>query len=332
MPRRCASKARSAALAPTSEYYRSHEAELQCSHPVREAGRHRAGFEILLALPHGLRKSGRLQPLRGRGAAGVSYQLTREQRVSTEVSLEYEDVEDFFHPDGQEHLIAGLPTQYVFDNRDNKLDPKRGFRALAFAEPAHDFFTGATFVKQCAATLGLPGNRRRAALRAGRTSGGGHRSSARRSRRSRRTGASMPAAAARCAATNTRASARRTPTAIDRRPVLYGTVERVAHPGHRHDRHRAFRRRGRVVSEGEFLQLGGSRSALASACAISTPFGPLRIDAAVPINPGPGDPSFAIYAGVGQAFWMRSIQIILRSLMYGLCATPWRWSSAPCWC
>jgi len=33
-----------------------------------------------------------------------------------------------------------------------------------------------------------------------------------------------------------------------------------------------------------------------------TPFGPLRIDAAVPLNRGPGDPSFGIYAGVGQAF------------------------------
>ena len=33
-----------------------------------------------------------------------------------------------------------------------------------------------------------------------------------------------------------------------------------------------------------------------------TPFGPLRIDAAIPLNPGPDDPDFGIYAGVGQAF------------------------------
>ncbi len=33
-----------------------------------------------------------------------------------------------------------------------------------------------------------------------------------------------------------------------------------------------------------------------------TPFGPLRVDAAVPLNPGPGDPDFGIYAGIGQAF------------------------------
>lgn len=33
-----------------------------------------------------------------------------------------------------------------------------------------------------------------------------------------------------------------------------------------------------------------------------TPFGPLRLDAAVPLDPGPGDPDFAVYIGIGQAF------------------------------
>ncbi|TIT47702.1 MAG: hypothetical protein E5W72_19670, partial [Mesorhizobium sp.] len=33
-----------------------------------------------------------------------------------------------------------------------------------------------------------------------------------------------------------------------------------------------------------------------------TPFGPLRVDAAVPLNRGPDDPRFGIYAGIGQAF------------------------------
>ncbi|RLQ88430.1 autotransporter assembly complex protein TamA [Notoacmeibacter ruber] len=33
-----------------------------------------------------------------------------------------------------------------------------------------------------------------------------------------------------------------------------------------------------------------------------TPIGPIRLDAAVPINPRDGDPNFAIYAGIGQAF------------------------------
>lgn len=33
-----------------------------------------------------------------------------------------------------------------------------------------------------------------------------------------------------------------------------------------------------------------------------TGLGPIRLDAAVPLNPGPDDPSFAFYVGIGQAF------------------------------
>jgi translocation and assembly module TamA len=33
-----------------------------------------------------------------------------------------------------------------------------------------------------------------------------------------------------------------------------------------------------------------------------TPFGPLRMDAAVPLNRDESDPRFGIYAGIGQAF------------------------------
>ena len=33
-----------------------------------------------------------------------------------------------------------------------------------------------------------------------------------------------------------------------------------------------------------------------------TGFGPLRLDVAFPLNPRSGDPRFAVYAGIGQAF------------------------------
>ena len=57
-----------------------------------------------------------------------------------------------------------------------------------------------------------------------------------------------------------------------------------------------------TVSEDEFL--GSARFKVGAGVGLRylTPFGPLRIDAAVPLNRDPGDPSFAIYAGVGQAF------------------------------
>lgn len=34
----------------------------------------------------------------------------------------------------------------------------------------------------------------------------------------------------------------------------------------------------------------------------NTGFGPLRLDVGVPINPGPGDPKFGVYVGLGQSF------------------------------
>ena len=73
-----------------------------------------------------LRASGRLRPVLDRGASASSYEFTKTQSVSAELAVEYSDIEDFFHPDGQRHLIVSIPLQYVFDNRDNKLDPKHG--------------------------------------------------------------------------------------------------------------------------------------------------------------------------------------------------------------
>ncbi len=33
-----------------------------------------------------------------------------------------------------------------------------------------------------------------------------------------------------------------------------------------------------------------------------TAIGPIRLDVAIPVNPERGDPSYAIYVGIGQAF------------------------------
>lgn len=234
-------------------------------------------------------------------AAGLSYQFTREQSASVEVSLEYEDVTDFFHPDGQRHLIASLPTQYVFDNRDSKLDPKRGFRALAFAEPAHDFLTGATFVKlrgelstyraidaaqrfvvagrvAAGSIVGasldeVPADRRFYAGGGGSVRGYGYQD----------IGPKDPAGDPTGGLSYMELSG-------ELRVQVTETVGIVP-----------FVDAG-VVSGDEFL--GGARFKVGAGVGLRylTPFGPLRIDAAVPLNRDPGDPDFGIYAGVGQAF------------------------------
>ena len=33
-----------------------------------------------------------------------------------------------------------------------------------------------------------------------------------------------------------------------------------------------------------------------------TSFGPLRVDVGIPLNPGPNDPKFGVYVGLGQSF------------------------------
>ncbi len=234
-------------------------------------------------------------------AAGLSYQFTREQSASVEASLEYSDIDDFFHPDGERHLIASLPTQYVFDNRDNKLDPKKGFRALAFAEPAHDFFTGATFVKvrgelsayraiddaqrfvlagkvATGSILGasveeVPADRRFYAGGGGSVRGYNYQGIGPKDPNGNPTGGLSYLE-----------------LSGELRVQVTDTIGIVP-----------FIDAG-AVSEDEFL--GSARLKMGAGVGLRylTPFGPLRIDAAVPLNRDPGDPDFAIYAGVGQAF------------------------------
>ena len=47
----------------------------------------------------------------------------------------------------KEYLIVSTPLQYVYDNRDNKLNPTKGFRLFGYIEPAYDMINTTTFVK-----------------------------------------------------------------------------------------------------------------------------------------------------------------------------------------
>ncbi|TGV79379.1 outer membrane protein assembly factor, partial [Mesorhizobium sp. M2D.F.Ca.ET.145.01.1.1] len=80
-----------------------------------------------------------------KGSTGLSYELDKKQTVSAEVALDYSRIHDAFGK--HTYLIASIPLQYVYDSRDNKLNPTSGFRALAYAEPSYDILNGATFLK-----------------------------------------------------------------------------------------------------------------------------------------------------------------------------------------
>jgi translocation and assembly module TamA len=231
--------------------------------------------------------------------AGVAYDLTKKQSVSAEVAVEYGDVEDYYGRNT--YLLVSVPLQYVYDNRDDKLNPTSGYRALAFVQPAHDFLDGVTFVKMRAeGSAYYSFDKENAVIAAGRLAVGSI------------VGASLLDVPA-----NHRfyagggGSVRGYPyqgigpkapngDPIGGLSVVEGSAElRIA----------VTETISVVpfvdaanVSENEFPSLDDIRVGAGVGVRYMTPFGPLRIDGAIPLNRYPGDPNFGIYAGIGQAF------------------------------
>lgn len=235
------------------------------------------------------------------GSAGLSYELSESQTVSAEAKIEYSDISDYYHPDGQRHLLVSLPVQYVLDSRDNKLDPKKGFRTLAFVEPSYDILTGAAFVKVKgdASAYQLLDEAGRFIL-AGRVSAGtiagatledvpadrrfylGGGGSVR--------GYAYQGIGPKDPDGNPTGGLSYVETSIEMRIGVTETLGIVPFID------------GGTVSATEAPDFADMQFGAGIGVRYLTPFGPLRVDFAVPLDRGPGDPSFGIYAGVGQSF------------------------------
>lgn len=234
-----------------------------------------------------------------KGGVGVSYELTSKQTVSAEVALDYSRIHDSFGK--HTYLIASLPLQYVFDNRDNRLNPTKGFRALAYVEPSYDLLNGATFVK-----LKAEGSAYQALDSAGKFVAAGRVA----------IGSIMGAGLQDVPADrrfyaggggSVRGYAYQGigPKAADGQPIgglsyLETSVEM---------RYQVTDTIGIVpfvdagtVSVKQFPDFKDMKVGAGVGLRYITPFGPLRVDVAVPLNRDPGDPRYGIYAGIGQAF------------------------------
>ena len=233
-------------------------------------------------------------------SAGVAYDLTKNQTVSIEGKIDYSKITDFFGKN--EYLIASVPMQYVYDNRDDKLNPTRGYRFLAFAEPSYDILSSTPFVKlrgEASAYAALDDARR--FVLAGRVAAGSI------------LGASVDQIPA------------------DRRFYAGGggSVRGYAYQGigprdpsndqpiggrsyveaSAELRFQVTDTYGIVpfidagsVSNSQFPDFDDLRVGAGIGVRYRTPFGPLRLDVAVPLNRRPGDPTFGVYAGIGQSF------------------------------
>lgn len=234
-----------------------------------------------------------------KGSTGLSYDIDKKQRVSAEVALDYSKIHDAFGK--HKYLIASIPLQYVYDNRDNRLNPTRGFRVLAYAEPSYDILNGAAFLKLkgegsayqsldtaskfvlaervvigsiVGATLqDVPADRRF-------YSGGG--GSVR--------GYAYQGIGPKDIDGQPIGGLSLFETSVEMRIAVTDTIGVVP-----------FVDAG-TVSTKSFPDFADMKVGAGVGLRYITPFGPLRVDAAVPLNRDRGDPHFGIYAGIGQAF------------------------------
>ncbi|MDQ0325503.1 translocation and assembly module TamA [Rhodopseudomonas julia] len=72
------------------------------------------------------------------GQVGITHRFTEDLSLDTAVKLERSRIEDAL---GINHyLIASLPTKLEYDTRDNKLDPAEGIHATLSGEPFYEFY------------------------------------------------------------------------------------------------------------------------------------------------------------------------------------------------
>ncbi|WP_421912271.1 autotransporter assembly complex protein TamA [Mesorhizobium sp.] len=234
-----------------------------------------------------------------KGETGISYDLNKKQTVSAAVALDYSRITDAFGK--HKYLIASIPLQYVYDNRDNRLNPTSGFRVLAYAEPSYDIMSGAAFLKLKgegsayqsldtaskfvlaervavgsivgAGLESVPADRRF-------YSGGG--GSVR--------GYSYQGIGPKDINGQPIGGLSFFETSVEMRIGITDTIGIVP-----------FVDAG-TVSTKSAPNFSEVKVGAGVGLRYVTPFGPLRIDAAVPLNRDPTDPHFGIYAGIGQAF------------------------------
>jgi translocation and assembly module TamA len=234
-----------------------------------------------------------------KGNTGLSYELDKQQTVSAEVALDYSKITDSFGK--HTYLIASVPLRYVYDNRDSRLNPTKGFRLLAYAEPSYDILNGAAFVKlrgegsayQSIDTASKFILAERVAI--GSIVGAGLQDVPADRRFYSGGGGSVRGYAYQGIG----------PKDIDGQPIgglsffetslemriaVTDTIGVVP-----------FVDAGTVSTE-QFPDFSDMKVGAGVGLRYITPFGPLRVDAAVPLNRGPDDPRFGIYAGIGQAF------------------------------
>ncbi len=232
-----------------------------------------------------------------------SKDLSETLKVSLGTELSFAREEDALGTGN--YALFGIFGQVTWDTRDNILDPTRGFRVTGKLEPAYDIETGGimTFVKADAAAYRAVDEAKRLVL-AGRVGGGSIvGASTRDIQPSRRYyvggGGSVRGYAYRNVGPRV--------TTSDGEEVIGGLSYLEASA-------EARIKVTDTIGVVPFIDVGAAypdeipdfseplKVGTGVGLRYYTPIGPLRFDVAVPLDPGPDDPSFALYLGLSQAF------------------------------
>jgi translocation and assembly module TamA len=233
-------------------------------------------------------------------AAGFSYELNDTDTAAAGLEVAWADTEDAFG--NNRYLTTSIPLEYIRDTRDNKLDPTEGFRAAISAKPSYEAMNGTFFSSFEGSVTGYKGlGAEDKVVMAGRLAGGvlvgaselqdipatrrfyaGGGGSVR--------GYSYQEISPYNDAGDATGGRSYMLASVEARIKITETIGLVP-----------FIDAG-VVSSKMTPDFSDIRSGAGIGLRYATPFGPLRLDVAMPLEKYDGGNSFGIYAGIGQAF------------------------------
>jgi translocation and assembly module TamA len=235
------------------------------------------------------------------GKVSYSYELTNVDSVSAGVSLAYDSIDDAF-ADGNEYLTLGIPLGYIRDTRDNRLNATEGHYGTVTLTPSYDVL-GQTFFTSLegsiSAYLGFGEDDRfvlAGRLSAGSLVGGGDLSAIPATRRFFSGGGGSVRGYSFQEITPYNAEGEGTggrsymTANLEARINVTDTIGIVP-----------FLDVG-TVSDNTAPDFNDIKMGAGVGLRYMTPFGPLRLDVAVPLDPYEGGSRYAIYAGIGQSF------------------------------
>ncbi|MDX3929775.1 MAG: autotransporter assembly complex family protein [Shinella sp.] len=234
------------------------------------------------------------------GAAGVTFELSDYDSISGGGEVMWSDVEDAFGKN--KYLTVSLPIEYVRDTRDDKLNPTTGYRALINAKPSYETYRGtifSSFEGSFATYRGL-GSENRVVLAgkigAGSIIGGDQLSDIPATRRfflgggGTVRGYGYQEISPRNADDELLGGRSYVQASAEVRVNVTETIGVVP-----------FVDVG-TVSVDEIPDFSDIRAGAGIGLRYLTPFGPIRLDVAMPLRKYPDGSSFGIYAGIGQSF------------------------------